>query len=189
MRIYPKSECGAVEIDGFKYCSDLHLTRSIEAVKTRRGEDAKYLVGKSYWAMAKLRCGEHEPYWHYICVPQGYKTDLASVPRPGRAFVSRAGPHLEACVVHDWLYEAWIVARETPTKAMKQFADKVLRAAMKEANVRPHTVWLIYNACKRFGGKDFKRDWQGDDLPLAKEIIQPLEQGRAEQTETRTDSA
>lgn len=168
MDAYP--ECGA-SVVGFRYCSDLHLTRSITAVKTRQGEDAKYVVGRPYRARAKLCAADGRCYWHGICVPRGYRTDLASVPRGARMFVARAGPHLEACVVRDWLYEAWIAMGVPPVAWMKVFADDVLRAAMREAKVRRHTSRAIYLACSRFGGQDFKREWRHGDLPSPNHII------------------
>ena len=171
MNVYPES---GAQVVGFKYCTDLHLMRSIAAVKARRGEDAKYLVGRPYRARVKLRNGEGERRWHEICVPAGYKTDLASVPRPARVVVARAGPHLEACVVHDWLYEAWIVTGASPHPSMKVFADDVLRAAMEEANVRRHTAWTIFMACSRFGGEDFRREWTADERPSSADIIDPI---------------
>ena len=178
LNVYPN---GKAEMAEFKDCTDLHLTRTIESVQTRRGDDAKYVVATPYGGTVRLRdidagprkdeAGDSEYVWHRIRVPRGYKTDLASVPRIGRFLVSRAGPHLEACVVHDWLYQAWIVTKETPTRSMKTFADDVLKAAMREANVGRFKTWLIYNACARFGGKDFKRQWRPDEFPPKRDII------------------
>ena len=168
MNVYPDTQ---VEVVGFRYCSNLHLTRSIEAVRTRRGEDAKYLVGTLYRAMVKVRTENSDRHWHRICVPRGYKTDLASVPRGARSLVSRAGPHLEACIIHDWLYEAWIVTNEEPQKSMKKFADDVLRAALREANVRRLTIWTIYQACSRFGGKEFKQRAGSNERPSKADVI------------------
>ena len=166
--VYPEDR---VEIVGFKYCSDLHLTRSIKAVRTRRGEDAKYLVGTPYRATVKVRSEGSDSNWHRICVPQGYKTDLASVPQPLRLFVSRAGPHLEACVIHDWLYEAWIVTDQEPKPSMKDFADRVLKAALKEAKVGKRTIWWIYQACSKFGGKEFRGKAGSNERPSKADVI------------------
>ena len=168
LNVYPHDE---VEVLGFTYCSDLHLTRSIEAVKTRRGEDAKYLVGSLYRASVEVRSGDGNCRSHHICVPRGYMTDLASVPNWARLFIGRAGPHLEACIVHDWLYEAWIVTEEEPRKSMKHFADEVLKAALKEAGIAKHTTWTIHKACSKFGGKEFRRRGSSDDRPSKSDVI------------------
>lgn len=170
MDVYPVQRA---EVAGFEYCSDLHLMRSIFSVKTRRGADADYLVGTPYRARVRLRVDGEKEHWHSICVPRGYKTDLASVPRLARLVFSRVGPYLEACVVHDWLYEAWIVTGEWPRLPMKVFADDVLRAAMLEANVGRRQVWMIYTACSRFGGEDFNREWRTAERPSTDSIIDP----------------
>ena len=170
--VYPGTQ---IDVVGFRYCSHLHLTRSMKAVKTRRDEDAKYLIGTTYRATAKVRSAGSESRWHSICIPRGYKTDLASVPRLARFFVSRAGPHLEACIVHDWLYEAWIVTNEPPNRSMKKFADDVLKQALKEAKVRSYTVWAIYQACAKFGGREFRRKSAPTERPSKDRIIAPLD--------------
>ncbi len=150
--VYPKFP---VEVVGFTYCNSLHLTRRIEAVKTRRGADAKYIVSKPFTVKVDLQL-ENEVRSHDIHVPTGYKSDLASVPRGLRWVVGRAGPHLEACVVHDWLYEAWVASNQMPQKEMKQFADDVLEAGMREAKVNKAIIRIISVAVRTFGGKDFR---------------------------------
>jgi hypothetical protein len=57
-------------------------------------EDGTYALGRSL------------PYWgkqDRIVVPEGYRTDLASVPRIMRALVDVAGRHNRAAILHDWL--------------------------------------------------------------------------------------
>ena len=138
-------------LETFQYRSDLQLTRAKNAVKTRRGGDADYIVGDHYRGRVKLRGVGDETYWHDICVPKGYKTDLVSVPRWGRLFVSRTGPYLEACIFHDWLYEAWVVLREQPLWSMKEFADDVVKVAMEAAEVG--WAWRkAINTAVRIGG-------------------------------------
>lgn len=41
---------------------------------------------------------------HFISVPIGFVTDLASIPRPFRNIFSVNGNHREAAVLHDWGY-------------------------------------------------------------------------------------
>ena len=98
---------GPVKVVDFKYVSDLHLFRRIEAVQSRRGKDASYIVSQDYKAYATMKAvdsdkGEEFPIW----VPRCLLTDLASIPWFRRLFVDRVGPHLEACIIHDWLYVA-----------------------------------------------------------------------------------
>ena len=99
------------------------------------------------------RGNDGETYWHSICVPKGYKTDLVSVPRWGRVLVGRTGPYLEACTFHDWLYEAWIVLRQQPQWSMKEFADDVVKVAMEAAKVGWRSR-VINRAVRMGGGKE-----------------------------------
>lgn len=67
-----------------------------------------------------------------LTVPQGMYSDLSSVPAFGRWIVSKVGPHLEASVIHDYLYLKWTDKRlGRPRLSDWIFADAVLRAGMK----------------------------------------------------------
>lgn len=142
---------GKYSVEGFKYRTPLHLTRDIEAVRRRRGEDANYVLSQNYEAVAFIEDSGGKKKFE-ICVPKNLLTDLSSVPWWSRWLVSRVGPHLEASIVHDWLYVAWQHEKKDATKEMRSFADDVFRAAMQEAKVKGWRVWLIYQAV-RFGGK------------------------------------
>lgn len=155
-------------LEGFEYLDSLHLTRSIRSVQTRRGKDADYIVGDHYRARVKVRGADGKTYWHCICVPKGYMTDLVSVPRLGRLFVGRVGPHLEACIFHDWLYEAWLVLGEQPQWSMKEFADDVVKAAMEAAKVGRTTRASINLAVRRLGGKEFRKARRGETIAIPK---------------------
>ncbi|MDD9994161.1 MAG: DUF1353 domain-containing protein [Dehalococcoidia bacterium] len=144
-----------VAVMGFEYRTPLHLKRDIKAVQVRKGEDANYVLSRPYEAVAIIRRGGGEERFD-IRVPANLLTDLSSVPRWGRWLVGRVGPHLEASIVHDWLYVAWQDERmEKPTEEMRSFADDVFRAAMKVAKVDGWRIWLIYQAVHLCGKKAF----------------------------------
>ena len=128
---------GPVRVLKFHYKTPLHLTRRMEAVKARRGEDANYVLAEPYSAAVNVRRpGNGEEFDIPIFIPKAFLTDLSSVPWWGRWIVSRVGPHLEASIVHDWLYVAW--QREEGAQATRErrlFADDVFRQAMREARV------------------------------------------------------
>ena len=146
-----------VEIVSFRYGSPLYLTRRMEAVRGRRGEDAEYALAQRYRAWVTVKAeGNGEVSRLRISIPAGFLTDLSSVPRPGRWYVSRVGPHLEASIVHDWLYVAWQFEGREPADRMKRFADDVFLAAMKEAKVGWFKRWLIYGAVRLGGGSAFR---------------------------------
>lgn len=144
-----------VDVLSFSYKSALHLAREIEAVRGRRGEDAKYVLSRPYEAVATVRSRANGAVFEIpVCVPKGFLTDLSSVPRWGRWAVSRVGPHLEGSIIHDWLYVAWQQEEGMEaTEERRRFADDIFRQAMSEANVDVFQGWLIYTAV-RLGGRD-----------------------------------
>lgn len=157
-------------ISDIRYPQALHLCRAISAVKGRIGEDADYVVSQAYDFSFKLDDVERT-----ITVPRGMLTDLSSVPSLLRSIVNRVGPHLEASIVHDFLYIAWQdVAGYTPKDADRDFADELMRVAMIEAKVSSMQVFLIHTAV-RAGGKSaffdrddgprYVRDENGGDCP------------------------
>ena len=147
-----------VEVVDFDYRSPLHLTRSIQAVQRRAGEDADYVLAEPYESTVTVRPRDGaEAVDLPLAVPAGMLTDLSSVPRWGRWLVGRVGPHLEASIVHDWLYVAWQVEGLEPTDTMRKFADDVFLAAMRKAGVGSVMSWLIHRAVRLGGGGPFKR--------------------------------
>ena len=106
----------------FSYESDLHLLRLRRGLPGTRRE-AQYIVAKPYLVSFKL---DDEGVRRNITVPKGMLTDLASVPRPLRWYAGRVGPHLEAAVVHDFLYVAWQDLGMLPTGSMRRFADRIM---------------------------------------------------------------
>ncbi len=146
---YPQGEWS--EITGFVYASNLRLCRAMTAVQTRTGEDANYVLAQPYRVTFKLDGVPRE-----IEVPKGMLTDLSSIPRALRWVVSRVGPHLEASILHDFLYIAW---QDLPgygaTDEDRNFADELMRVAMQEAGVSGMQIFLIHNAVRLFGGSAF----------------------------------
>ena len=44
-----------------------------------------------------------------VCVPRGFVTDFASIPRGARLIIPKLGRHIKASVVHDYLYRHHII--------------------------------------------------------------------------------
>ncbi len=149
----PYPESAGAEITDFDYATPLHLCRCPEAVRVREGEDADYIVSKPYTVGFKLAGNDRE-----ITVPQGMVTDLASVPWFARIFIGRVGRHLEASIVHDFLYIAWQdVAGRGARDEDRKFADRLMQVAMKKAKVGAINRCLIYAAVRIFGGGPYRR--------------------------------
>lgn len=149
-------------VTGFRYACALHLMRLAERLPGIPPEQ-QYIVAKDYTVCYTVNDREET-----ITVPGGTLTDLASVPWFFRWYVGRVGSHLEAAVVHDYLYVAWQFRGESPSrermKEMRRFADDLMLAAMQEAGMgcKAH---LIYRAI-RCGGRGVFFDRNPDPLVL-----------------------
>ncbi len=152
----PYPDTGWTQISEFKYATPLHLYREIKAVQIREGEYADYIVRRDYTVRFKL---DNEDEHREITVPRGMLTDLSSVPSIARSVIGRVGPHLEASIVHDFLYIAWQdLDGRGPRDEDREFADKLMRVALEEARVSGWKRFLIYNAVRSFGGGAYRRE-------------------------------
>jgi hypothetical protein len=93
-----------------------------------------------------------------VSVPQGFKTDLASVPWVLRWLFPPAGPWAKAAVLHDWGYCGGTISlpdggQITPTRF---WWDVIFLEAMAVLEVPRLTRWAFFVAVRAFGG----RGWQ-----------------------------
>lgn len=128
-------------VTGFRYLSPLVLARMPEGLHDRKNRKTRYVVAQDYTVGFVVDGVEHE-----LTVPRGMLTDLTSVPRLGRAAVGRVGPHLEACIIHDYLFVAWqlLDGREAMREDWR-FANEVLFAGLLGAKVHwfeRSAIWL-----------------------------------------------
>lgn len=82
----------------------------------------------------------------YLCISPGYRTDLASVPRPLRgAFDNGSGEFgvLVASQVHDMLYSTHYLS--------KDFADTLFHDILRYYGMNRLKAWLYYQAVHLFG--------------------------------------
>ena len=84
-----------------------------------------------------------------ICVPAGFVTDFASIPRVLWALLPPTGEYGKAAVIHDYRYR-------TPGKATRSQADSVLLEAMKAAGVGRFTRATIYSGVRVGGWASYK---------------------------------
>jgi hypothetical protein len=78
-----------------------------------------------------------------IVAPRGFVTDLASIPRGMRWFVTGQDETRAPSVIHDYLYQRRIGERG--------WADWVFLVAMKDEGVGLVTRWACYYAVRAFG--------------------------------------
>ena len=150
----PYPEPGWRSISHFRYLDPLILYRCAEAVRTGSGREANYVVGWDYRVTFKVDGVERD-----VVVPRGMLTDLASVPRAFRWYAGRVGPHLEASIVHDYLYMAWQDLEGRGAEEIdRRFADDLFLQAMLEAKMRKSKAWALYSAVRIFGAKAYRDD-------------------------------
>lgn len=145
------------------YRADLHLVRRASQPPGIERETS-YIVARPYRAEIVVERPYGPPFRRDVIVPAGMRTDLASVPFWGRWLVGRVGPHLEASILHDWLYIAWRHADDVrPTGWRRYFADRVMLAGMAAAGMGWRR-WLVYGAVRIGGWIPFhaRRDAAGD---------------------------
>lgn len=85
---------------------------------------------------------------NFIEVPEGFITDLASVPRIFWPIFPPNGNYAKAAIIHDYLYVNAINS--------KQYADNIFYEAMGVLNVPYIRKILIYYAVKLFGRGNYK---------------------------------
>lgn len=148
--------------EDFCYVSDLALMRFLRGIQTGTGKDALYVVERDY-TIAYTMAGTGLK--HEIIVPAGMLTDLVSVPPIGRAFVGRVGPHLEASIVHDFLYAAirWEECAET-RKLKRRFADDLLLAGVLASSLNSILARGVYRVVRWCGAYSVKKKGDGDFL-------------------------
>ena len=119
-------------ISDYTYPSDLKFMR-LKKAKTPPGVDreTQYIVTEYYTISYSLDGKKRR----WLTVPKGMRTDLVSVPLPFRFYVGRVGPHLESCIVHDYLYRAWEILGICPTEDKRLFADQPMLAGMRAAGM------------------------------------------------------
>lgn len=144
----PYFDCSK-EISDLRYKTDLILwhpnSHSCPGISNLKD---LYVVMKPFEISFKLDGKEH-----CITVPKEMVTDLASVPWAFRWYVGRVGKHLEAAVLHDYLYIAWQIFDIKPTEDMRCFSDKMMLAAMEASGVKRKKI--IYRAVSWFGRRSF----------------------------------
>ena len=146
---YPDREWS--RISEFSYESDLHLLR-LRCGLPGIPREAQYIVAEPYRVSFKL---DDEGTRRNITVPTGMLTDLVSVPRRLRWYAGRVGPHLEAAIVHDFLYVAWQDLGIQATESMRRFADRMMLTAMLSARTCSK-AYTIYCAVRLFGCRAFR---------------------------------
>ena len=142
------------KITEVKYCGPLILVRC--KVRSDKWNGKKFIVGRAY--RIKYKWEDNEGSVHDYCsivVPCGMVTDLASIPRIFRSGVSKVGSHVEASVVHDYLYGAQLEFDRGNYKEDRKFVDELYKRLMEKAGMNRFKRWLIYRAVRMGASSSF----------------------------------
>lgn len=82
-------------------------------------------------------------------VPEGFETDLASVPRVPVVYFLVGGRGHKAAVIHDWLYVHGVYTRAD--------ADSIYYHALRESGVGYAYAQMMYRGVRLGGGAYYKR--------------------------------
>lgn len=81
-------------------------------------------------------------------VPEGFKTDLASIPRIVRPLIPVHGKHTRAAVLHDYLYVSQKIQGEW---IKRSHADRAFYNAMLELGVNRFKARIMWGAVRSGG--------------------------------------
>ncbi len=124
-------------ITDFEYREDLHLIRLVT------GANKMFYVSFDYTVAFKRNSNPET-----VTVKKGVGTDLASIPSIVPKWIAaKVESHLEAAVVHDYLYKYGTYERET--------ADNIFLAGMEAANVSWWKRQAMFRAVRMFGKSAF----------------------------------
>jgi len=84
-----------------------------------------------------------------IVVPEGFVTDLASIPVLLRSLFDRADASRQPAVLHDWLYCSQLTSRAE--------ADRLFREALARAGIGFARRWAMYAGVRAGGWRYWSR--------------------------------
>lgn len=95
-------------------------------------------ISDTHWKL--LKTITYKSHTHTFVVPQGFKTDFASVPRIFAWLVPPYGKYTKAAILHDYLCVTLLIDRS--------HADGIFRRAMRELGVSFLRRWLMWAAVR-----------------------------------------
>ncbi len=92
----------------------------------------------------------HDATGNVFTVSEGFYTNFASIPWWARWYANPMGDHMEAAVVHDWVYSVG----GKPTEERRLMADNIFRDILAESGVNIVKRNILYSAV-RTGGSSY----------------------------------
>ena len=159
---------GAVDsITDFEYLDELKLVRHAQ-VHVKKPPESLWQLSADFRARMTVHPKDGAAYPLTLKAPRGLYTDLASVPEHLWSIVGPIGPHLEASIIHDYLYMAWTDFREKALSRDWKFANDVFLAGMTVSKVKKRDLihaavslpvgWRVFRK-KSYTLKERMEDW------------------------------
>ena len=133
------------KITGFEYLDELKFVRHAK-IHTEKEPKSLWQLAANFRARMTVHPKDGAPYTLTVKAPRGLFTDLSSVPKALWQIVGPIGRHLEASIVHDYLYMAWTDYRAKASRRDWDFADELFLVGMKVSKVPVFQRKLIYAA-------------------------------------------
>lgn len=128
-------------ISDFEYLDELKFVRHAQ-VHVKKTPESLWQLAADFRVRMTVELASGGTKSLTIKAPRGLYTDLSSVPKVLWSIVGPIGPHLEASIVHDYLYMAWTDFRGKALRRDWNFADSVFLAGMTVSGVSKRR--LIY---------------------------------------------
>ena len=155
------------DITDFEYLDELKFVRHAQ-VHVKKTPESLWQLSANFRVRMTVHPEAGAPYGLTLMAPRGLYTDLASVPDALWGIVGPIGPHLEASIVHDYLYMAWTDFRPKARRSDWEFADAMFLEGMKVSRVRKrkliHAVvhspigWAVFRK-KSYTLKERMENW------------------------------
>lgn len=91
-----------------------------------------------------------------VHIPQGFRCDLSSVPRPLWWLVAPFELSVAAPLVHDFLYRRGGTLPDSTRRYTRKEVDQLFLQVMLEEGVNPWRARVAYHAVRLFGGRAFQ---------------------------------
>lgn len=134
--------CEFGNVTEFRYETRLVLSREPFELDETARENIVYILEADFSVSFKL-----DGVRHSITVPRGMLITFGSMPKMLLDIVGDLGPHLEALILHEYLFIAWQLLEERePRKVDLRFANEVMFAALRAAScpVLPLSIVLRF---------------------------------------------
>ncbi|MEA2036130.1 MAG: DUF1353 domain-containing protein [Nanoarchaeota archaeon] len=102
-----------------------------------------------------------------INIPEGYLTDLASIPPIARWLIPKLGRHAQAATLHDYIYEY--------NKYSRKKCDKIFLEAMKVLKVPFWKRQVMHKAVRMFGWISWNNRRYSEHTKMAKKKTKRVE--------------